>query len=1257
MKKTLLSFFALVLATLTASAAVGDEFTSGGLKYKVTSDAEVEVSGYTADCPSALVIPGTVSDGTDATYLVTSIGYKAFYWSKVVSVELPASIKTIQEQGFYSMDNLASIKLNKGLQTIGRYGLAYNKLLTSVEIPEGVTELGYSAFFGCYALANITLPSSLRTIGGSCFYKCAFTKIDIPAGLETLGKSAFLYCQKLTDITLPNTIKTIGGATFEYCTKLTHLDLPASLESIGEEAFDHSGLEGKVTIPASVKEIGGSAWASTKVTEFEVESGNTKYSATDGILYNDELNLLVAVPTAYAQTEVVVPEKYIGIDAGAFAYSKVKKVTVGSKMRAINDRAFVLSELSEINMPESLVFIGEQAFAGTKLTNVVLPSKLPLIQNAAFAQATLASVTIPASVKEIANRAFWGCTSLNTINVEGATPAVLEDWYDVDEAPFFNVPSTAKVHVPSNALTAYTEDASWNSAFSTSQFVGDLAAPLILTATTPAAESTLESINTLTFTFDEDITLVKKEIEVYNGPMAAGVIIGGKADLGSDWDSWSFDVSGNTLKVMSFDMDSYLANITLNANKDYYFVIPAGAVKGTSGAVNEEITLLVKGAFDPTLTPEFDPADGADIAKFEGVTAKFESSAYSNGMLKSKIKVTKGSKDGAEVEVDQWNLLKDGTNWKILPQDMDGSLSPIAIEPGEDLYITLPEGLFTQSVTAGTKKSLETTLHYVNTNIPQLTLTESTPASGATLESIAKLTLTFNESITMVNEQLDVYYGPLDADGNPTGGKADLGNDWDSWNFKVNGSTLTINSFDMDYMMANIPLLKGKTYYFVIPAGAIKGADGVLNDKIQIQVHGSFDPVLPTEGFDPADGSELKSFEGVAVEFESAVYTNSALKYKIKATKGSATGTAVSVDSWLVVKEGTNYRVAPADANGFTSPIAIAEGEDLYITLPAGLFYLSGGVGMKKTEEIVLHYHNPATGGLDLVESNPADGSTVKTLGQISFTFSEDISIVKKDMKIYYGPLGADGMPAGGEVPTSELSDYFDSWGYAANGATLKVYAMDWDSYGMEINLPKDKDYYFVIPEGSVKGKTSGLGNKTAIVCLHGAYDSELHVASFDPADGTKLTEFDGVTVTFDTNAYRSYSLLDKVKATKGSQDGTAVSVDQWMIEVKTGSTTFKLFPADYDGFLTPIAIAEGEDLYVTLPAGLFYTSSGTKTVEIVLHYAATSGLTSIIVDGQEVEAEYYDLNGLRIISPVPGRIYIVKQGSQISKQLLKKGK
>lgn len=1013
MKKTLLSFFALVLATLTASAAVGDEFTSGGLKYKVTSDAEVEVSGYTADCPSALVIPGTVSDGTDATYLVTSIGYKAFYWSKVVSVELPASIKTIQEQGFYSMDNLTSIKLNKGLQTIGRYGLAYNKLLTSVEIPEGVTELGYSAFFGCYALANITLPSSLRTIGGSCFYKCAFTKIDIPAGLETLGKSAFLYCQKLTDITLPNTIKTIGGATFEYCTKLTHLDLPASLESIGEEAFDHSGLEGKVTIPASVKEIGGSAWASTKVTEFEVESGNTKYAATDGILYNDELNLLVAVPTAYAQTEVVVPEKYIGIDAGAFAYTKVKKVTVGSKMRAINDRAFVLSELSEINMPESLVFIGEQAFAGTKLTNVVLPSKLPLIQNAAFAQATLASVTIPASVKEIANRAFWGCTSLNTINVEGATPAVLEDWYDVDEAPFFNVPSTAKVHVPSKALTAYTEDASWNSAFSKSQFVGDLAAPLILTATTPAAESTLESINTLTFTFDEDITLVKQEIEVYNGPMAAGVIIGGKADLGSAWDSWSFDVSGNTLKVMSFDMDSYLANITLNANKDYYFVIPAGAVKGTSGAVNEEITLLVKGAFDPALTPEFDPADGADIAKFEGVTAKFESSAYSNGMLKSKIKVTKGSKDGAEVEVDQWSLLKDGTNWKILPQDMDGYLSPIAIEPGEDLYITLP----------------------------------------------------------------------------------------------------------------------------------------------------------------------------------------------------------------------------------------------------AGLFYLSGGVGMKKTEEIVLHYHNPATGGLDLVESNPADGSTVKTLGQISFTFSEDISIVKKDMKIYYGPLGADGMPAGGEVPTSELGDYFDSWGYAASGATLKVYAMDWDSYDMEITLPKDKDYYFVIPEGSVKGKTSGLGNKTAIVCLHGAYDSELHVASFDPADGTELTEFNGVTVTFDTNAYRSYSLLDKVKATKGSQDGTAVSVDQWMTDVKTGSTTFKLLPADYDGFLTPIAIAEGEDLYVTLPAGLFYTSSGTKTVEIVLHYAATSGLTSIIVDGQEVEAEYYDLNGLRIISPVPGRIYIVKQGSQISKQLLKKGK
>ena len=72
--------------------------------------------------------------------------------------------------------------------------------LTSIEIPASVETIEAAAFKGCSSLATVTFEkgSQLKTIGGGgsyssgAFSDCtALTSIEIPASVETIKASAF----------------------------------------------------------------------------------------------------------------------------------------------------------------------------------------------------------------------------------------------------------------------------------------------------------------------------------------------------------------------------------------------------------------------------------------------------------------------------------------------------------------------------------------------------------------------------------------------------------------------------------------------------------------------------------------------------------------------------------------------------------------------------------------------------------------------------------------------------------------------------------------------------------------------------------------------------------------------------------------------------------------------------------------------------------------------------------------------------------
>ena len=190
----------------------------------------------------------------------TTIGNSAFeQCASLISIDIPANVETIGTAVFWGCSSLATVTFENGsqLKTIGGGSSYYGAFsdctaLTSIEIPASVETIEAAAFKGCSSLATVTFEngSQLKTIGGGSSYYGAFsdctalTSIEIPASVETIEAAAFKGCSSLATVTFENgsQLKTIGGGSSYYgafsdCTALTSIEIPASVETIKASAF------------------------------------------------------------------------------------------------------------------------------------------------------------------------------------------------------------------------------------------------------------------------------------------------------------------------------------------------------------------------------------------------------------------------------------------------------------------------------------------------------------------------------------------------------------------------------------------------------------------------------------------------------------------------------------------------------------------------------------------------------------------------------------------------------------------------------------------------------------------------------------------------------------------------------------------------------------------------------------------------------------------------------------------------------------
>ncbi len=195
-----------------------------------------------------------------------TIGDYAFYWGdeNLISVTLNEGLESIGNNAFQTCKTITDIIIPNSVKTIGKYAFGICFGLKTIKLGSGLTQIGEFAFYNCSNLLGIEIPDSVLTIGNSAFNSCEkLSTVKIGTGLSKISDAMFRYCEALTSITLPNNITVIENNAFSYCTSLTSITLSENLTTLGSLVFNNCTKLTNVVLPKSVTTMDSEAFKGT----------------------------------------------------------------------------------------------------------------------------------------------------------------------------------------------------------------------------------------------------------------------------------------------------------------------------------------------------------------------------------------------------------------------------------------------------------------------------------------------------------------------------------------------------------------------------------------------------------------------------------------------------------------------------------------------------------------------------------------------------------------------------------------------------------------------------------------------------------------------------------------------------------------------------------------------------------------------------------------------------------------------------------
>lgn len=316
------------------------------------------------------------------------IGDYAFNENKNLnSFEWSTKLERIGNSAFY-MTGLSEVKLYEGLQEVGEKAFAYSQL-TFLDIPASVAAIGARAFYEIPELQTVTFRdnSQLKVLSTYSFaydYNITSFRFGANASLMEMEDYVFPDVRRMEKITLPASLEKIGKGTFIRMSSLAEIEFEAGskLAAIGDYAFQQTGLKTfsfpessvdqivlgqqlfmgcttltEVTLSSKITAIENVFKGCGSIKKIHVASGNAHFTPDEQypILYNKDKTAVRLVYSDY-QGVLTIPSGATQISSSAF-YGQVnlQKVIIPASIQEIGASAFE----NCINL-ESVSFYGQE---------------------------------------------------------------------------------------------------------------------------------------------------------------------------------------------------------------------------------------------------------------------------------------------------------------------------------------------------------------------------------------------------------------------------------------------------------------------------------------------------------------------------------------------------------------------------------------------------------------------------------------------------------------------------------------------------------------------------------------------------------------------------------------------------------------------------------------------------------------------------------------------------------------------------------